>query len=70
MRLGDYGGPTTGHSALGSARRRMPVPGAGEDLSVSSLRLRLIACLRVLASVGLLFAIAAVDSAGRRWLMT
>jgi hypothetical protein len=69
VRLGDYGGPTTGHSAMGSARHRMPVPGAGEDLSVSSLRLRLMPCLRVLASLGLLFAIAAVESAGRRWLL-
>jgi hypothetical protein len=45
----------------------MPVPGAGEDLSVSSLRTRTVACLRVLVPLGLLFAIAAVESAGRRW---
>jgi hypothetical protein len=45
----------------------MPVPGAGEDLSVSSLRLRLVACLRVLVTLGLLFAIALAESAGRRW---
>jgi hypothetical protein len=45
----------------------MPVPGAGEDLSVSSLRPRLVACLRVLVTLGLLLGIALAESAGRRW---
>jgi hypothetical protein len=43
------------------------VPGAGEDLSVSSLRFRFVACLRALVMLGLLFAIAVAESAGRRW---
>jgi hypothetical protein len=45
------------------------VPGAGEELSVSSLRFRLVACLRALVTLGLLFAIAVAESAGRRWPM-
>jgi hypothetical protein len=45
----------------------VPVPGTGEDLSVSSLRTRTVAFLRVLIPLGLLVAAAVVESAGRRW---
>jgi hypothetical protein len=45
----------------------MPVPGAGEDLSVSSLHPRIVACLRALLPVAALAAAALVESAGRRW---
>jgi len=34
---------------------------------MSSLRIRTVACLRVLFPSGLLFAIAVAESAGRRW---
>ncbi|MDQ2965824.1 MAG: hypothetical protein M3R57_08255 [Chloroflexota bacterium] len=45
------------------------MPGAGEDLSVSSLRPHLVACLRAVLPVAALVAAALVESAGRRWLM-